>query len=191
MKLSNWAKEKGISYLTAYRWFKLGRIKNATQFPSGTIIVENNNCSNVKENIVIYCRVSNLSRKKELNYQIERCMIYCIAKGYNVSTIYKEIASGMNDNRKQLIKMFNNNPTRIVVENKDRLTRFGFNYLNLLLKKLNCTIEVINPSKEDEEDLIKDFVSIITSFCCRIYGLRRSKNKINKIKQIISKDSNG
>jgi predicted site-specific integrase-resolvase len=90
----------------------------------------------------------------------------------------------MNDKRKQLIRMLETNPTRIIVENKDRLTRFGFNYLDYLLKKQGCFIEVINLSKEDEEDLIKDLVSIITSFCCRLYGLRRGQNKSKRIKEI-------
>jgi putative resolvase len=52
--------------------------------------------------VVIYCRVSNHSRKKEIEYQIERCEEYCRAKGYSITKVYKEIASGMNDNRKQL-----------------------------------------------------------------------------------------
>jgi putative resolvase len=188
MKLNDWAKKQGISYLTAYRWFKAGKI-NAIQYDSGTIIVHDENLSNKQEKIVIYCRVSNLSRKKELTYQVERCEEYCRAKGYQVYDVYKEIASGMNDKRKQLIKMLDSNPTKIIVESKDRLTRFGFNYIDMFLKKQGVNIEVINLAKEDEEDLIKDLVSIITSFCCRLYGLRRGQNKSKKIKEII-RDNN-
>ena len=81
--------------------------------------------------------------------------------------------------------MLDSNPTKIVIENKDRLTRFGFNYLEQLLKKQNCEIVVINTSTTDEQDLIKDLVSIITSFCCSLYGLRRSKNKVSQIKKIL------
>jgi len=103
-----------------------------------------------------------------------------------VHNIYKEVASGMNDNRREFWKMLESSPTKIVVENKDRLTRFGFNYLNKLLSKLGCEIIVINYSDRDEEDLIKDLVSIMTSFCCRLYGLRRGKNKIKQIKDIIN-----
>lgn len=187
MKLSEWARQQGISYLTAYRWFRAGKI-NAIQYPSGTILIKENDNKNVKEKIVIYCRVSTQTRKNDLNYQVERCEEYCRAKGYQITSIYKEIASGMNDKRKQLTKMLDDNPTLIIVENKDRLTRFGFNYLQMLLKKIGCEIEVINLDKEDEDDLIKDLVSIITSFCCRLYGLRRGKNKSNKIKEIIEKE---
>jgi predicted site-specific integrase-resolvase len=185
MKLSDWAKEQGICYLTAYRWFKSGKIKNAIQYDTGTILIKNGSDELKQERIVIYCRVSNVSRKKEIDYQIKRCEDYALAKGYQISNTYKEIASGMNDKRKELIKMINSSPTIIIVENKDRLTRFGFNYLDILLQKLGCSIEVINFSKEDEEDLVKDMISIITSFCCRLYGLRRGQNKSKKIKEII------
>jgi predicted site-specific integrase-resolvase len=185
MKLSTWAKEQGISYTTAYSWFKAGRVPNAKQYDNGTILIEKN-FKNVKEKNIIYCRVSNQLRKKELNYQIERCENFALKNGIVIHKVYKEIASGMNDKRKQFIKMLDENPTLIIIENKDRLTRFGFNYLNYLLLKLNCKIIVINEVKEDEEDLIKDMISIITSFCCRLYGLRRGHNKINKIKQIIN-----
>lgn len=191
MKLSLWAKKQGISYITAYRWFKNGKIKDAKQFSSGTIIVpEENQLSQLNnEKCIIYCRVSNQTRKKELDYQVKRCEEFAKVKGLTVDKVYKEVASEMNDKRKELIKMLNSNPKNILIENKDRLTRFGFNYLENLLKKLNCNIIVIHENHEDEHDLMKDLVSIITSFCYRLYGLRRSKNKINKIKKVLNEEN--
>ena len=91
----------------------------------------------------------------------------------------------MNDKRTQLIKMLDSAPTMIIVENKDRLTRFGFHYLETLLRKLGCTVIVMNEAATDEQDLMKDLVSIITSFCCRLYGLRRSKNKVEQIQKVL------
>jgi predicted site-specific integrase-resolvase len=73
----------------------------------------------------------------------------------------------------------------IIVENKDRLTRFGFNYIKNLLETQNRHVIVMNDKSETEADLMQDFISIITSFCCRIYGLRRMKNKLDKIKKIL------
>lgn len=192
MKLSTWAKQNNISYLTAYRWFKAGKLPvSATQTKTGTILIEDKSIfSNdiQDEKIVIYCRVSNQSRKKELDYQVKRCEEFCIANGWAIFKTYKEVSSGMNDNRKQFWKMLDSKPTKIIIENKDRLTRFGFNYLEKLLRNQNCEIITINTSQTDEEDLIKDLVSIITSFCCRLYGLRRGINKSNKIRKIISND---
>lgn len=185
MKLSDWAEKQGISYTTAWRWFKFGKLPaKAIKTPSGSIIVEDEPVVNSSE-VVIYCRVSNMSRKDELKYQVERCVNYANAKGYQVSKIYKEIASGMNDNRKELWRMLDSKPGIVIIENKDRLTRFGYNYIERLMKNVGCKIECMNPNKDDEQDLIKDLISIITSFCCRLYGMRRSKNKIDKIKQVL------
>lgn len=188
MKLSVWAKKQGISYLTAYRWFKDGKIPGAVQHESGTILIPESDHIKPSDlnKCVIYCRVSNQSRKKELEYQVKRCEDFASTRGLSVEKVYKEVASGMNDKRRELIKMLDSNPKNIIIENKDRLTRFGFNYLENLLSKLGCKIIVIHENHEDEHDLMKDLVSIITSFCCRLYGLRRTKNKINKIKEVLN-----
>jgi len=71
--------------------------------------------------------------------------------------------------------------TRIVVEHKDRLTRFGFNDIELLLTQRGCIIEVVNLADDGKEDLVEDLVSIIYSFCARLYGKRRAKRKTEVI----------
>lgn len=187
MKLSKWAKIKGIHYNTALRWFHMNLIPNATQLETGTIVVnENINVNlNANEQTVIYCRVSSHNKKDDLERQVQRCTEFCNANGFQIEKIYKEVASGMNDKRPQLIKMLESNPKHIVVEHKDRLTRFGFNYFDTLLPKLNCKLTVINKDYEEESDLIKDLVSIITSYCCRLYGIRKGQNKANKIKEVL------
>lgn len=190
MKLSVWAKKVGLTYMTAFRLFQAGKLPvKAIQLSTGTILIEEPQLeSNRIPNIVIYCRVSNHSRSKEIEYQIKRCEDFCIARGYSISKVYKEIASGMNDNRKLFWKMLESKPTKIIVENKDRLTRFGFNYLEKLLLEQGCSIEVINRDNEDEKDLLKDMVAIVTSFCCRLYGARRGQNKAKKIKEIAANE---
>lgn len=186
MKLSEYAKLNGIHYQTAYRWFCKGMIPNARQLPNGTILVETTNVNSKEEKVVTYARVSNASRRNELEYQVKRLHDFCESSGMPVHYSYKEVASGMNDSRKQLWRMIESCPTTIVVENKDRLTRFGFNYLSRLLEKQGTKILVINQSETDEQDLIRDLVSIITSFCCRLYGLRRGYAKSKKITSKIS-----
>jgi len=195
MGISEYAKSKGISYKTVYRWFKDGRLPSnikGEQTPSGTIILTEvkEEKEDLDKNIVIYCRVSSYEKKDDLLRQVERCKDYCIARGYQVTKIYKEVASGMNDNRKQLYKLFDGEPDVIVIEHKDRLTRFGFNYIKYFLEKSNSKIEILNPDINDENDLIKDLISIITSFCCRLYGLRKGKKKADGIKNNIM-DKNG
>ena len=188
MKLSAWAKEKGVSYLTAYRWAKAGEIEGVEIMKSGTILInETLNKKNINKNlnVVIYARVSSNNRRKELDYQVNRILEFANINGFVVNKTFKEVASGMNDNRTQFWNMLDSNPSIIIIENKDRLTRFGYNYLYRLLKKQNIDIIVMNPNQCDETDLIKDLVSIITSFCCRLYGLRRGQNKAKNIKSQI------
>ncbi len=191
MKLSKWAKEKGISYMTAYRWAKAGQIEGVEIMKSGTILINKSKEFNKSDlNVVIYARVSSNSRRKELEYQINRITEFANSKGIVVNKVFKEVASGMNDNRTQFWKMLNSNPSTIIIENKDRLTRFGFNYIERLLFKSEVEIIVMNPNKTDENDLIKDLDSIITSFCCRLYGLRRGYNKAKQIKKEIESCDN-
>ena len=89
----------------------------------------------------------------------------------------------MNDERPKLTKLLESDEPikRIVVEHKDRLTRFGFNYLEILAKKMNFEIVVVNKVENDKEDLIQDFISVITSFCARIYSRRRVARKTEQI----------
>lgn len=92
------------------------------------------------------------------------------------------MGSGVNDTRKQWLNLLQDKKINlIVIEHKDRFTRFGFSAMELLLENENRKIEVINETEDGKEDLMQDFISIITSFCARIYGLSRSKEKLKKI----------
>ncbi len=96
--------------------------------------------------------------------------------------VVKEIGSGVNDARPKLLKLLTDPTiTLIVVEHQDRLTRFGFNTIEQLLAMQGRQIEVVNLAENGKEDLIQDFVSIVTSFCARLYGQRRSKRKTQRI----------
>lgn len=185
MKLSDWARKQGIHYNTAYRWFKEGKLPvKSYQTQTNTIMVEENQ-TNLPKKVAIYCRVSSYDKNDDLLRQARRCEEYCHNKGYSISKVYKEIASGMNDKRNKFWKMVDDENTLIVCENKDRLTRFGFNYIERLGRKCGISVEVINQDKENEPDLIKDMIAVMTSFCCRLYGARRGQNKSKKMKEVI------
>lgn len=187
MKLSQWAKTQGVTYKTAWNWFKNGQLPvNSSQLPSGTIIVDNAEKVKSNNDIVIYGRVSSYDKKNDLENQVKLCESFCAAKGWTVTKTFKEIASGMNDNRPKLNKIFSSAPSKLVVLHKDRLTRFGFNYVKEALSAKNCEIIVINENSDNEQDLLKDFIAVITSFCCRLYGARRGQSKALKIKETLS-----
>ncbi len=187
MKLAHWAKKQGIAYKTAWLMFRRGQIKEAYQLPTGTIIVPIDIPQNkIKEYTVVYARVSSSKNKPNLEKQAERIAEFCRAKGWVVHQIVKECASGLNDRRPKLLSVLTDSKvTRIVVEHKDRLTRFGFHYIKELC---NTEIIVINEVNEDESDLMQDFVSLVTSFCARLYGKRRSRRKTEELIKSLSVD---
>lgn len=177
IKLSEYAKNKSVTYRTAWNRFKLNKLKGAYEDETGHIYVPvaeqqfNNRC-------IIYARVSSNDRKISLVEQQKRLEEFATLKGYTIVNSYKEIASGMNDNRPVLNKLLESNDWDILlIENKDRLTRFGFNYIKNLLLKLNKEIVVVNITDDDKHDLMKDLISVIYSFSARMYGLRRKKTK--------------
>lgn len=180
VKLSDYAKSIGVSYKTAWRMWQRGEL-NAEQLSTGTVIVHVDQ-PKVKKGVIIYARVSSSQNKSNLEAQAKRLENYCIAKGYQIVRIVKEVGSGVNDNRRKLIDVLTRDDySLIVVEHKDRLSRVGFNYIKILLNKYGKDIEVVNLASEQKDDLMQDFVSIITSFCSRLYGLRRARRKTEKI----------
>jgi predicted site-specific integrase-resolvase len=183
MKLSQYAKQQGISYRTALRWFRDGTIQGY-QAPSGTIIVTEQAKPQSVQKVAIYARVSSSEHRENLERQAERLSQYCTVRGYQVAMIVKEMASGVNDSRPKLLSLLKDTSiTRVVVEHRDRLTRFGFPYIDTLFSVQGRVIEVVNPAENDKEELLADLASIIYSFCARLYGQRRAKRKTEKVVQ--------
>lgn len=186
MKLSEWAKKHDYTYRGAYNVYRAGKIPNAKQLPTGTIIIDEQKTETKPDYTVVYARVSSSENKNNLESQALRVAQFCSANGWIVKEIVKECASGLNDVRPKLHKILKDkNVTRIVVEHKDRLTRFGFEYIKTLF---DGEIIIINEVIEEKQDLIQDFVSVITSFCARIYGQRRSKRKTEQLINDLQKD---
>lgn len=185
MKLSEYAKKLGVKYQTAWGWYRDGKIPGAYQLETGTIIVPDDE-DGKEEKVVVYARVSSSENKSNLDSQAKRVSDFCAANGWIINSVVKECASGVNDNRPKLNKILKDKSvTKIVVEHKDRLTRFGFSYIEILF---DGEIIVINNAENSEDDIVQDFVSIITSFCARIYGKRRSRRKTEKIIEELNSD---
>ncbi len=185
MKLSDYAEQIGISYQTAWRHFKAGKIPYPTsKLPSGTVIVDYNpNLPlQMKGKAAIYARVSSAENKDNLERQAERLQAYAIARGYQIQHVVKETGSGLNDNRKKLARLLTKEDYEVlIVEHRDRLCRFGSNYIDILLKRCNVTLAIVNKVDDKRDDLMTDLVAIITSFAARLYGQRRGKRKTEKI----------
>ena len=180
--LKEFAQEQRISYRTAWNYFKAGKIPLARKNEFGELLIGEDQQQQIPDYVICYARVSSSENKSNLDNQADRWVDYCATKGYQVKAIVKECASGLNDKRPKLLKVLTHEEvTRIVIEHHDRLTRFGFNYLKEWMQLKGCEIEVIHPVVDDKEDLMKDFVSLITSFTARLYGLRRSQRKTEQL----------
>lgn len=186
--LKQYSQDHGVTYRTAWNRFKLGKIEGAFQDEFGKILIPDNTIADPC--VICYARVSSSENKGNLDRQAERLVAFANAKGYTVKEVVKECGSGLNDSRRGLLRVLNRpGVTRIIVEHKDRLTRFGFVYLEQWMKSRGCSIEVINEAANDKDDLMQDFVSLVTSFTARLYGLRRSRRRTEKlIKDLGSSD---
>ena len=178
MKLSQYAKKAGISYKTAWRWYKAGTL-DAYQTPIGMVVVRDPPMERIGTGrIALYARVSSADQKSDLERQVQRLRDYAAARGYQVAKEVTEIASGLNESRPKFLKLLAD-PTigTIIVEHKDRSTRFGWSYITTLM-------EAVFPD-ETKDDLVNDFVRIITSMAARMYGRRGSRRKAERIKQCV------
>jgi len=182
MKLSQFAKENTISYKTAWRMWKRGEL-DAIQLPSGTVVIKQ--ASQQKYGVALYARVSSADQKADCDRQMARLREYAAARGYQVQQEVVEVASGLNDQRPKLSKLLSDRAIgKIIVEHKDRLTRFGFNYIAQLMATDGRAIEVMNET-DTKDELVDDFVSVMTSMAARIYGRRNSKRAAAKVKTCI------
>lgn len=153
---------------------------------SSNLLYENDNKIDL-----IYARVSTSKQKNrgDLDRQIEYIIKEIITKNPKNLKIFSEVGSGLNDNRKELKKLLdmvmNDEIDRIFILYKDRLTRFGFNYLEQICNKFGTKIIVISEEiqeKSIQEELAEDIISIIHSFSVKLYGMR------NKIKEKLEKE---
>jgi putative resolvase len=138
-----------------------------------------------KRAVVSYTRVSSHDQKKkgDLLRQQETIKDYCLTNNKKVSYELSDVASGLNAKRKSLKKLFQlvakGKVSEVVITYKDRLTRFGFeyleNYFNQFGVKITCIRKKENLSVQQE--MIDDLIAIITSFSGKIHGLRAHKNK--------------
>ena len=134
-------------------------------------------------NCLIYARVSTKKQQNSgnLDRQVNRLIEYAVSNKFHILKIYKEIASEINENRKELMRLLEDikNPdvNLLIIEYKDRLARFGYKYLEKYCQSQDVEIIVLeNQERTDlNKEMIEDMISIITSFSARIYGRRGSK----------------
>ena len=145
---------------------------------TGTIIVKAERA--VGDGAALYARVSSFDQKNDLEAQLGRLASYAAQSKLTVIKAVSEIGSGLDGQRPKLMKLLADPAvTVIVVEHRDRLMRFGMEYVESALAAQGRRVVVIDPG-EVKDDLVQDMIEVLTSFCARRYGRRSAKTKARK-----------
>jgi len=162
--LRNWSDEgkiKSIRTPGGHRKFPLSEVQK--HMGTETPVEESANRT------VIYCRVSSHDQKKkgDLERQVGRVTAHCVQEGYALVEVLQDVGSGMSTTRPRLRKLFkmvnDHQIDRVVVEHKDRLTRFGFSLLQAYFESHGVVIEGTEETlgKAYEEELVEDILSLM------------------------------
>ena len=142
---------------------------------------------------IVYARVSTHKQEDagDLQRQKERLVTHAVERGYSIVAVLTEVASGLNENRSQLRKALKQIADKqadiLLIENRDRLARFGFGYLDLFVSTFGGQIEVMEAvtDKSPNEELVEDLIAIVTSFSARIYGKCGGKRVAENVSQTL------
>jgi excisionase family DNA binding protein len=175
----------GVSRVTVIKWIKKGRITAYSvhgkwRIPHSEVERVLRGVQRVKR-VAIYARVSSNTQKNDLERQVEALKLW-VSKNFPSAeyVVVTDIASGLKEDRNGLRKLIEMAKRReiqaVVVAYRDRLTRFGFEYLKTLFNTLGVDVYVAfqEEPKNYAQELVEDFVETVTSFASRIYG-KRSK----------------
>ncbi len=81
--------------------------------------------------------------------------------------------------------MYSEKKQKILISYKDRFVRFGYEWFDNFLKSKGSEIIVVNnQTLSPQQELVEDLISIIQIFSCRIYGLRKYKQKIKNDEEL-------
>ena len=181
-KLSDWAKENGVHYRTAMVWMHEGKLPvPVVRTPGGHYrVVEKAPDQPASGKSVLYGRVSSHDQKSDLTRQMDRLRTFASCLGLQDVDAVEELGSGLNGRRPKLLKLLADpSITRIVVEHRDRLARFGVEYIEAALKAQGRSL-IVAEAGEQKLDLVQDFIDVVTSMCARIYGRRAASNRAKK-----------
>lgn len=139
----------------------------------------------IKRKIIIYARVSTPKQKKDLENQIEFLKSWCFNAGYQINSIYADVASGISfDKRKEFFIMLDeileHKVGKVVIAYKDRLSRVGFELFSHLFKKYGTDIIVVSEignKKLDSEEIFEEIISLLHSYSMKLYSKRHHDKK--------------
>ena len=179
--LTAWGRLYGFDKATTSRLHLTGRLPpelQIEQLPSGRyyVVVPPDN----EARCVVYARVSSGDQREDLDRQVGRVVSWATEHGHRPDEVVKEIGSGLDGNRSGLRRLVADHTVgTIVVEHRDRLTRFGFEYVEAALAGRGARILVMDEG-ELEDDLVRDVTEVMTSLCARLYGKRSARRRAER-----------
>lgn len=187
LRVSRAAHELGLHPFTVRKWIKAGKIQairvgNEARVPRSEI--ERLAGKTDGQLLVLYGRVSGQSQNADLDTQLARLIAWAEKERAGKSTlVLSDIGSGLNATRRQLqrlLKLIQHDQVgEIAITFPDRLTRFGQEYLDVLLESFGVTLTVLDQAEDRtaEQELTDDLLSLLASFSGRLYGVRSHKQK--------------
>jgi predicted site-specific integrase-resolvase len=178
MNLAAWAERSGVARVTAYRWFRAGLLAVPARKMGWLILVDDPFVpAEPRSRTAVYARVSWAGQKAELDRQVARVTAWATTQQIPVDKVVTEVGSALNGHRRKFLALLRDPAvTRIVVEHRDRLCRFGSEYVQAELAAQGRELVVVDSSEVDV-DLVGDTTEILTSTCARWYGKRAAQNR--------------
>jgi putative resolvase len=181
-----------VSKHTAYRWYREGTLPVPSRRVGRLILVDvpdgGGSVTAAAGRTVLYARVSSHDQSSDLHRQVARMTAWATAQGLPVDEVVTEVASAMNAKRKKLQRVLSDpSVANVVVEHRDRLARFGVEYLEAALSAEGRRVLVVDPG-EVNDDLVRDMTEVLTSFCARLYGRPGARNRAIKALGCAKKD---
>lgn len=187
--MREWAETQGVHYQTAWKWFRDGTLPvPAVQTASGTILVQPDAGAPSPADVGLYARVSSHDQKADLDRQVARLGEFAAKAGWRVVRVESEVGSGMNGSRHKLRRLLADPKVQtVVVEHRDRLARMNAELVEAALSAHGRRLVVLDGG-EVTDDLVRDMVEVLTSFCARLYGRRSARNRAEKALRCAAND---
>ena len=192
--LSRWARRSGISYRTAWRWFRSDKLPEdvvAEQMPTGTILVRDERFlqrnREIGKEAVIYARINPRQHQSAMNNQIESCRSFCMARGWIITNIVREVAPGVGPQRAKLARLIQKRTPRLVVAATSVLSRFDFRFFEALWQSTDCELVVVDRSDEiaNRRGALEDLTDALNIACYRHYGPKRGTVLVEILSRVI------
>jgi predicted site-specific integrase-resolvase len=191
VNLKEWAQREGVHHVTAYRWFREGKLPVPARRVGRLILVDPAATAPppATETTVVYARVSSTDQKPDLDRQVARVTEWATQRGLTVGRVVTEVGSALNGKRKKFLALLaDSEVTTIVVEHRDRFARFGAEYVEAALTAQGRRLLVVDPAEVDD-DLVRDVSEILTSLCARLYGRRAAVNRAKRAVEAVTGDA--